>query len=58
MKDLIESLKITKDISLVDIEGMLFDVEDYSSNYYSIKRMGCDSYCRAATEIYEYLQSV
>ena len=58
MKDLIRSLNLTKENTRVEIEQALLDVTDFSSNYYAIKRMNCDSYADAAFEIYNYLQGV
>ena len=58
MKELIRSFDFTKSSTKLEIETALEGVEDYSSNYYSIKRMCCNSYSDCAKEIYEYLQTL
>jgi hypothetical protein len=58
MKELIRSFKFTKETTLLEIEETLLGIVDFSSSYYSIKRLNCDSYGDAAKEIYNYLQSL
>ena len=57
MRDLIRSLKFTKESSLEFISETLLRVPDFSSNYYLIKGLGCYSYDEAALKVYDYLQS-
>jgi hypothetical protein len=42
-------------MSLAEIEGLLLQIPDFSSNYYSIKKMNCNSYAEAAEVIYNFL---
>ena len=57
MKNIIEYFKFTKVTTAIEIEEKLLSIPDYSSNYYSIKRMNCNSYFEAAETIYNYLQN-
>jgi hypothetical protein len=56
MKELIRNLRLTKENTQAEIEQALLDVPDFSSDYYAIKKMNCDSYVNAAIEIYNHLQ--
>lgn len=57
MRDLIRSLDLTSQNTKGEIEQALLEVADFSSDYYAIKKMNCDSYCDAAKEIFEQLQN-
>ncbi len=57
MEQLIKNLKLTKENTQIEIEQLLLNTQDFSQNYYLIKRMNTNSYAEAAEKIYKELQS-
>jgi TFIIF-interacting CTD phosphatase-like protein len=58
MNDLIRILNFTKQSTLLEIEESLLQVNDFSHEYYCIKRMNCDSYAAVAKKIFDKLQTL
>lgn len=57
MKELIKFYGFTNETTLIEIEKRLLYIPDFSYEYYSVKKMNCNSYAEAAEIIYNYLQT-